>query len=44
MSGHSEIVSVANYSDLGIGAYLDKPFDLMLLLRTVTDILRSRGR
>jgi CheY-like chemotaxis protein/anti-sigma regulatory factor (Ser/Thr protein kinase) len=44
MSGHSEIVNVANYSDLGIGAYLDKPFDLMLLLRTVTDILRSRGR
>ncbi|MBK6278356.1 MAG: response regulator [Gammaproteobacteria bacterium] len=44
LSGHSEILSSANYRDLGIGAYLDKPFDLTTLVRAVADILRSRGR
>jgi DNA-binding NtrC family response regulator len=43
LSGHSEIVSAENYRDLGFGAYLDKPFDLALLLRTVTDILHGTG-
>ncbi len=44
LSGHSEIVSGENYRNLGIGAYLDKPFDLTALVRAVTDILRRRAR
>ena len=44
LSGHSEIVSAENYQALGFGAYLDKPFDLMALVRTVTNILHSTGR